>query len=465
MKYFFTYCLLFTGLLVFAQDSLNMRKLGHWDNPEVPIESSTVGLRYNEVWGWASPVTGREYAVIGATTGAYIVDVSDPTKPFQADFVPGRRGNVINRDYKSKGNYVFALADQELGSLQVWDMSTLPDSVHVVYDGLISDANGVDTFNLSHNMFVEGDRLYIVTPKNLGQTIAYGYGVMDISNPEKPVLIKLYPESVFGRVHASYVRHDTAYIHAGGNGLFIADMHDLDNPIVLAHVQYYAYYGYNHTGWLNDEGTVYIMADETRKTPVKVMDMTDKTDPEFISYLYPRMNLADTNSIPHNQFWVGQYGINSYYYDGVQIFDLSDPYKPQIAGYYDTYPQPYDGKFKGCWGVYPFLPSKRILASDMQTGLYILEFSPFAKSQEANTTVVYPNPISSEVLQVKINNPVENLNVRIYDMVGKEILVQKATYYTSEMTIFMPNIATGMYILQAFAGGNLISTQKIQVQH
>ncbi len=464
MKYIFMFLLLGIAGFAAAQDSLNMRKLARWDNPDVPKENSSIGLRYNEVWGWASPVTGREYAIIGASTGAYIVDVTEPTKPFQADYVPGRSGNVINRDYKSKGNYVFALADQQLGSLQVWDMSTLPDSVHVVYDGLISDKDGKDTFNLSHNMFVEGDRLYIVTPKVFGQTTVYGYGVMDISKPEKPVLIKLYPESVFGRVHASFVRHDTAYIHAGGNGFFIVDMHDLDNPIVLSHLQNYAYSGYNHTGWLNEAGNGYMMADETRKTPVKILEMSDKTDPKFISYLYPHGNPADTNSVPHNQFWVGQYGFNSYYYDGVQIYDLSDPYYPKIAGYYDTYPQPYDGKFKGCWGVYPFLPSKHILASDMQTGLYILEFEPFAHSVDANTIVIYPNPLESEVLHVKINTPLENLTVRIYDMIGKEILAQSEGYKTSDMTVFVPNLPLGMYLLQVSQGSNLVATGKFWVQ-
>lgn len=465
MKYIFSLLLLSLSAFAYTQDALNMRLLARWDNPNVPKESSSIGLRYNEIWGWASPVTGREYAIIGSSIGAHIVDVTDPTKPFEADFVAGRSGNVINRDYKSKGNYVFALADQQLGSLQVWDMSTLPDSVHVVYDGVLTFPDGVDTFNLSHNMFVEGNRLYIVSPKIFGQGITYGYGVMDISNPEKPVIQKLYHESMFGRVHASYVRHDTAYIHGGNNGFYVVDMRDLENPIVLSHLQNYAYSGYNHTGWLNDAGDVYMMADETRKTPVKVLNIKDKTDPKFISYLYPKMDMADTNSVPHNQFWVGKYGINSYYYDGVQIYDLSDPYHPQIAGYYDTYPEPFDNKFKGCWGAYPFLPSKHILASDMQTGLYILEFDPFARTTAANITLVYPNPISTQVLHVKTFEALTNAAVHIYDMIGKEVLMQKVGYETSDMTVMLPELPTGMYLLQVVAGSNIISTQKFQVQH
>jgi hypothetical protein len=35
----------------------------------------------NDVWGWTDPVTGREYALMGRTTGTSFVDVTDPANP------------------------------------------------------------------------------------------------------------------------------------------------------------------------------------------------------------------------------------------------------------------------------------------------------------------------------------------------------------------------------------------------
>jgi hypothetical protein len=58
----------------------------------------------------------------------------------------------------------------------------------------------------------------------------------------------------------------------------------------------------------------------------------------------------------------------------LQVFDISNPNNPIKAGYYDTYPSIYCSGFKGNWGVDPQLPSGIILVSDVQSGLFILEF-------------------------------------------------------------------------------------------
>ena len=69
----------------------------------------------------------------------------------------------------------------------------------------------------------------------------------------------------------------------------------------------------------------------------------------------------------------------SYYEDGVQVYDVSNPAAPSRIAYYDTY-EPNNGtgygstsSFHGCWGVYPFMSSGCILATDIETGFYTLE--------------------------------------------------------------------------------------------
>ena len=46
------------------------------------------GTGANDVWGWTDPVTGVEYALVGERQGLAIVDLSDPTVPFLAAFMP-----------------------------------------------------------------------------------------------------------------------------------------------------------------------------------------------------------------------------------------------------------------------------------------------------------------------------------------------------------------------------------------
>jgi len=62
----------------------------------------------------------------------------------------------------------------------------------------------------------------------------------------------------------------------------------------------------------------------------------------------------------------------SYYQDGLQVFDISDPSNPIRIAYYDTYMPVNTGGYAGAWGVYAFLPSGRILISDVQSGLFVL---------------------------------------------------------------------------------------------
>ena len=64
----------------------------------------------------------------------------------------------------------------------------------------------------------------------------------------------------------------------------------------------------------------------------------------------------------------------SHYTSGLKILDVYDPSYPVEVAAYDTYPNDDDDGFYGCWGAYPFTSNGYVYASDMQYGLYILDF-------------------------------------------------------------------------------------------
>src|SRR5258707_1238205 len=66
--------------------SQNISLLSNFDNPAVVAEPQ-VGLRYSSCVGWADPVTGKEYGIIGSTSGTYIVEVTNPANPVQRAYV------------------------------------------------------------------------------------------------------------------------------------------------------------------------------------------------------------------------------------------------------------------------------------------------------------------------------------------------------------------------------------------
>jgi len=80
-------------------------------------------------------------------------------------------------------------------------------------------------------------------------------------------------------------------------------------------------------------------------------------------------------SIAHNLMIKDDLVYISYYQDGLQVFDISNPVNPIQVAYYDTYMPENTGGYAGAWGIYAFLPSGNILISDVQSGLFVLEMN------------------------------------------------------------------------------------------
>ena len=53
---------------------------------------------------------------------------------------------------------------------------------------------------------------------------------------------------------------------------------------------------------------------------------------------------------------------------------MRDPTRPREMGYYDTYPGASTG-FNGAWGAYIFPSSNLIVVSDINGGLFVVEYT------------------------------------------------------------------------------------------
>src|SRR5690606_39243189 len=103
------------------------------------------------------------------------------------------------------------------------------------------------------------------------------------------------------------------------------------------------------------------------------------------------------NVIPHNTFVLGNFVITSFYRDGVVVHDATYPSNLIEVGNYDTSPSFSGDGFNGCWGVYPYLPSGLIIASDIEEGLYVL-----------NPTYVQGAYLAGTVTDAVTTNPLNN---------------------------------------------------------
>jgi hypothetical protein len=65
----------------------------------------------------------------------------------------------------------------------------------------------------------------------------------------------------------------------------------------------------------------------------------------------------------------------SYYTEGVMVLDLKQPDLPRLVASVDTYPGTAGG-YDGCWGVYPCARTGLVYASDIQSGLFVIQLDP-----------------------------------------------------------------------------------------
>lgn len=458
MKKFLLLVLLFTGVAVSAQfTGYNMIQLGRWDNDDLPALGSQ---QFSNGWGWADSSNGKEYAIVGSIDSTYFIDISNPAKPVVCAVRAGKSPRSVWREYKTYKNYCYAVADHGQASLQIFDMSYLPDSVHLVYD---SDS----LVMRSHTVYIDGDRLYcnsVVTRSNQ----VHAVDVFSLADPENPTFLGTLEPPIFDGVpafvkcHDAFIKNDTLYCSGENAGVFIYNMKDAANGQLLGTIQEYPEKGYNHSGYLSDDGKIFVFTDENSGLGIKAYDMSNFNDFELKSVFR-----SHSGAIAHNPYFIGRRLYMSYYHDGVYVFNMNDPAKPEVIAWYDTYPQNGTnyGGFVGCWGIYPFLPSGNLLAFDMTNGLFVLRMDATA-SEESPAIIgdvkLYPNPTGSN-FELSWNQVASsNMEIVISDMQGCVVSRQsiEAPPGVNQHLITLSGVKKGMYLVQ-LTGANTHICKKL----
>ncbi len=438
-----------------AQDSLNIHLLYHWEDTSLQDLTSHQSI-YNEIFGFVQ--NGKEYGVIGSTLGAHIFDVTDAQNIHPVLTIPAasQGSSVVNRDYDFFNGYLYMVGDQAGARFQIADVSFLPDSAPIVYD---SDS----LFSRAHTITVDAPtaRFYANGGSN-------EMNIYDISNPAQPALLlnctTLPIWSTIQYVHDCFAKNDTVYCHAGQRGLFIMDFTDIGNPVLLGSVTQYVQQGYNHAGWLHKDGIVYAQADETHGMDIKLFDVSDLSDISLIDTI--GTGVSEAYSIPHNVVFRDDFLYASYYQDGLYIFNTTDPYNSFISGFYDTCVLPDTNNYRGNWGVYPLLPSGKVLASDMQNCFYVFDVSAALSSgindeQEELNAVVFPNPFRESFNLSLPDGNKNNYTYELMDINGK--ILQSGTINRNISSFnTRKDIPAGNYFLRVTGNGKTFTKKLVK---
>lgn len=445
----------------FAQNpQMNLMMMSHWNDTSLPAIDGD--QRWNDITGWNDTSKNREYLIAGSNDSVYFFDITDPLQMIKCDVEEGHSRNAINRDYEIYSHYLYTVSDRSSpqGSLQIFDLQFLPDSVHKVYD---SDSFSINT----HTLFIEAERKRLYLCGNSYKPAGFrSMAVFDLSNPELPAYLgALNKDFGCAYTHEVFVRKDTAYCSCGNAGLYMVDMRDLSNQKLLGSITPpYVQSGFNHSGWLDSTGQYLMFTDENQGLGIKIYDIKSLSDPEFITVFN-----SNPGALPHNAYWKGGFAYVSSYEDGVYVYDLRNVaqfvsnQQPPVAAYFDTYthnaPGVYNG-FHGCWGVWPFLKSGLVIASDISEGLFVLKPAP-----TLNTTTTgkrdwhirtWPNPVSDMLHLSVFPYQRGNLTIRITDELGREVYDSIINHPTADLNL--THLSSGMYNLTIQQGNSTKST-------
>ncbi len=437
-----------------------------WADETIP-GSAAYDNAYNEVWGFT--VGDHEFGVIGTTMGTHIFDLDAPNIDQVAFFEGKVTGtSIIHRDYHDNRGYLYHVSDEggQNQGLQIFDVSGLPDTVFLAYESS-------EHFSTSHNIFIDqgSDLLYVCGGVDYTNFDSFKLRVYDISNPLE--LDFKYQHETFS-AHDVYVENDTAVLHCGGQGMYFYDFEDPTNPELIGVLSSYPTEGYNHSGWMSEDGSHYFLADETWGSPMKSLNIEDYSDIQIASFFGPE---EEPNNIPHNLMVRGNYLFASYYYDGVLVYDITDAANPELVRAYGTSNIAHQANYQGAWGVYSLLPSGRILVSDMQEGFFVFDMN-LDFTMEIDTMVI-DSMIVDTMMVDSIGTSIGNLTfldkailyptrvndrinitgalfnrIRLYDLSGKLLKEEglNVNAISDPYSFTLPNLKSAVYLIEISDG-------------
>ena len=328
---------------VFMGQQNNLELLYQWtdDGSVLNVEDDPgdnwVGNIYNEIWGF---VQGNHEFAVSSTQGTHIFDVTEPENSYLVASIDGgsTSSQVVHRDFHTYNGYLYAVADEMNSStLQIMDISNLPNEISVVYD-----TN--DMITRAHNIFIDEENAIMYVCGGRVMEESNELSLFSLEEPQNPIFLKKFDD--VGYVHDIYVKNNIGYLNAGDNGLFIVDFSNTLSPQIIGSLTEYPDKGYNHSGWLDSSGNTYIFADENHGYEMKICDVSN---PNEINVNTTFLSNVDSESIAHNLIIKDNYVYVSHYHDGLYIWDISDPSNPVVAGSFDTYLPEDHSSYRGAW--------------------------------------------------------------------------------------------------------------------
>jgi choice-of-anchor B domain-containing protein len=318
---------------------------------------------------------GNEYALFGWTGGVDIVNVTNPSAPVSVFNIPGL--NSIWREIKVNGDYAYITTEAGGATgLQIAYLGNLP-AVNVPIVNWAPLINGVPLGRI-HALHIDNNKVYLYgATANGGAPIVANIGGLNAANP---ILIGQYINQQPGAgnaayVHDGYVRNDTLYsCHIYSGYVNIVKFNNIGDSVNYLAPSITTPTAFPHNTWLNASSKNLFTSDENGGSFLGCYDISNLSNIQEADRIQSQNQ--SSGSVIHNTHVlknnVGEFAVTSWYRDGIVVTDVTRPTNIVNVGWYDTYTAGGGSGFDGCWGVYPFLPSGRLVTSGRDNTLHVL---------------------------------------------------------------------------------------------
>ena len=383
-------------LKLHGQQNYNMKFLSHTEFP---------GQTLANICGFAQG--GREYALLGASKGMIIMDVTVPESPVQVIQLPGP--DNLWKEIKVYGHYAYITSEGGQG-LQVVDMAGLPKADDVKYKFYTGDGDIAGQLNKIHALHIDTTKgvVYCFGTTGVGNR---GAVMMDIkTDPWNPRYLGAVAKDY---IHDGYAEKDTLYAgHIYRGEMEIWYTGNKSNPQSLGTVKTPT--AFTHNIWLSANRQTAFTTDENNNSFLASYDVSDPSNIKFLDKISHNIG---SGAVIHNTHIINEFAVSSYYTEGVTIHDVHRPDNLVEVAHYDTYGPPIDvnNPFSGAWGVYPYLPSGNLVISNINEGLYIV--APTYKracylegTVKDKVSKTFINGAKIQIVDVSTADAISNLN-------------------------------------------------------
>ena len=335
----------------------------------------------NDIWGWTSPATKREYVLLGLDNKTAFIDITTPQYPIYLAFLPTATIASLWRDVKVIDHYAYIVSEADMHGLQILDLTQLENLTAIGAPHQLDADAYYSGFGHAHNIVADTVNKYVYGVGS--DTFQGGLHAVNVSDPLNPAYAG--SNAFGGYVHdaqsVTYSGPDANFtgkqITVGFNAdrIVVYDVTDKTDIEVISQTSY-DNVAYTHQGWFTEDMRFMLSNDEQDElffdinTRTIIWDMSDLSNPQVLSYV----DLGNP-SIDHNLYIHKDMVYESNYTNGLRVLDLLEIETGNLVdfGFFDVVPFSDGAFYTGTWSNYPYFESGVTAMSGMYTGLHLVK--------------------------------------------------------------------------------------------